>query len=192
MNDGTFIDYYHILQVTPDCDARDLERAYRDLAKQFHPDHAETADVEKLNEVISAYRALRDHDRRAEYDFLHATKTASGARYRYEHNRGAQQDQEAPLEDRQAHETILRHLYKRRRERANDPGVAPLSLQEPLNCTEELFAFHLWYLKAKGFVETTEQGTMAITIQGIDHVIATSGETMAEKLRITRSEPGPV
>ncbi|MEO6153006.1 MAG: hypothetical protein ABIT09_10835 [Croceibacterium sp.] len=60
-------------------------------------------------------------------------------------------------------------------------------MQEALNCSDEHFDFHVWYLKAKGFIETTEQGTLAITIQGVDHVISMSRTNKAEKLRIAQS-----
>jgi curved DNA-binding protein len=56
-----------------------------------------------------------------------------------------------------------------------------------LNCSDEHFEFHTWYLKAKGFIEITEQGTLAITIQGVDHVIDISRTNMMEKLLIAQS-----
>ena len=43
-NGHDFVDYYDLLQVNPDCDARILELAYRHFAKMYHPDHPETAD----------------------------------------------------------------------------------------------------------------------------------------------------
>ena len=54
-------------------------------------------------------------------------------------------------------------------------------------CSDENFEFYIWYLKAKNFIEITEQGTLEITIQGVDHVISTSRATKAEKLLITQS-----
>jgi curved DNA-binding protein len=78
-------------------------------------------------------------------------------------------------------------LYKRRREDAQNAGVPPFYLQEMLNCSDEHFEFHKWYLKEKGFIAITEQGTLAITIQGVDHVISMSRTTRAEKLLIAHS-----
>ena len=57
-------------------------------------------------------------------------------------------------------------------------------LQRQLDCSDEAFDFHVWYLKAKGLVETTDAGTLAITIAGVDHVINTSRSAAQEKLRI--------
>lgn len=55
-----------------------------------------------------------------------------------------------------------------------------------LNCSDERFEFHQWYLKEKGFIVVTEHGTLAITVQGVDHVISMSRTTSAEKLMISQ------
>ncbi|HEY6870604.1 MAG TPA: DnaJ domain-containing protein, partial [Novosphingobium sp.] len=73
--DGSFVDYYAIMGVTPDCDAVALEAAFRLLAKRYHPDHVETADVERFGEVVEAYKTLKNPDRRAQYDGLYARTT---------------------------------------------------------------------------------------------------------------------
>lgn len=185
-DDVAFIDLYSILQVEWDCDTKSLEYAYRYLAKLYHPDHPDTADVEKFSEVVEAYRTLRDPDDRAEYDILYVANT-EGVEFKSGPDDQTQVDETSALSDAEVHEKTLRHLYKRRRESALDAGVAPFFIQEMLNCSDEHFNFHIWYLKAKGFIETTEQGTLAITIDGIDHVISTSRTMKAEKLRITQA-----
>ena len=70
-----FVDYYAILRVHPECDHRTLEIAYRNLAKIYHPDHPETADIDMFNAVIEAYRALKDHGKRLAYDALYSSNT---------------------------------------------------------------------------------------------------------------------
>lgn len=181
-DDQAFIDYYGILQVSQDCDARTLETAYRRLAKVYHPDHADTEDVTKFSEVTAAYRILRNPDQRAEYDVLYANNVATFA-----NDDGAEVNEDAALDDADAHAKILMLLYKRRRENAPNPGVVGYYLQDMLKCSHEHFEFHKWYLREKGFISITEQGTLAITIQGVDHVISMSRTTKAEKLLITQS-----
>ncbi len=185
-DDGAFIDFYSILQVDWDCDTKSLEYAYRYLAKLYHPDHPDTADVEKFNEVIEAYRALRNPEQRAEYDLLYVANT-DGIETKDPLDDQAQVDEHSALGDAEVHEKTLRLLYKRRREQALDAGVSPFLVQEMLNCSDEHFNFHVWYLKAKGFIEATEQGTLAITIQGIDHVISASRTLKAERLKIAQA-----
>jgi len=179
-----FVDYYSILQVSQICDAKGLEAAYRHLAKTYHPDHADTADIVKLNQVLTAYRVLRDPDRRAEYDALYAQKVRDGFRFG---DAGDGVDEGAALDDADDHAKILMFLYKRRREDAQNAGVVGFYLQDMLACSDERFDFHKWYLKEKGFIAITEQGTLAITIQGVDHVISMSRTTRAEKLLIAQS-----
>ena len=193
-----FVNYYKILQLNPNCDSKILETAYHRLAKLYHPDHSETADVTKFTEVLEAYRALKNLYQRAEYDILHASNTKGEKSEYYSNDTEAEGtstinvdfDEQSALNDADAHAIILKSLYKRRREHAREAGVGGFYLQERLNCSDEQFEFHIWYLKAKGFIETTEQGTLAITIHGIDHVISMSRTTMAENLRIALSS-GP-
>jgi len=188
MADGqAFIDFYDVLQVNPNCDAKILESAYHYLAKMYHPDHSGTEDSTRFYEVTEAYRILRDPERRAEYDTLYA-RNVRGSEYRFPTSEDGAIDESAALDDAQDHARILMYLYKRRREHAQDAGVVGFYLQNMLNCSDEHFEFLKWYLKEKGFVAVTEQGTLAITIQGVDHVISMSRTTRAEKLLLSQSK----
>jgi curved DNA-binding protein len=187
-----FVDYYDVLQVSPNCDTAVLESAYRYLAKMYHPDRTGTADTSKFNEVIQAYRALQNPDQRAKYDRFYSKRSMEQPSTSTAPN---EETEEAPaLNDADDHAKILMALYKKRREDALNPGVLGFYLQEMLNCSAEHFEFHKWYLKEKGFIVVTEQGTLAITIQGVDHVISMSRSTKAEKLFIAQlsDSEGPV
>ena len=64
-------DYYEILGVTRGADADEVKRAYRKLARKFHPDVIKEKNAEaKFKEVQEAYEVLRDSDKRAAYDQL--------------------------------------------------------------------------------------------------------------------------
>jgi curved DNA-binding protein len=66
-----FRDYYEILGVTRSADAAEVKRAYRKLARKFHPDVSKEKNAEeKFKQVQEAYEVLRDGDKRAAYDQL--------------------------------------------------------------------------------------------------------------------------
>ena len=177
-----FVDYYAILRVHPECDSRTLEIAYRKLAQLYHPDHPETADTARFSAVIEAYRALKDHSKRLAYDVQFSAHTGFG----FSAADAILAEERTALSDAEVHAEVLMTLYKRRRERASEPGVGPFELQRMLDCSDEAFDFHAWYLKAKGLVETTDAGTLAITIAGVDHVISTSRGAAQDRLRIAQ------
>ena len=181
-----FVDHYAVLRVHPECDGRTLEIAYRRLAKLYHPDHTETADIEMFQQVTEAYRALKDHARRMAYDAQYAAHTG----FTFSSSDAILAEERAALSDADVHAEALMILYKRRRERAKEPGVGPYELQGHLGCSDEAFDFHIWYLKSKGLIEITDAGTLAISIAGVDHVISTSRATASEKLRITQMGTG--
>jgi len=181
-----YVDYYAVLKVNPDCDARILELAYHYFAKMYHPDNRDTADAERFSEVVEAYRILRDPERRTAYDRTHALHSPR-PEFQIPVDADFGLDEDTALGDAETHAKILLYLYKRRREHAGDAGIIGWYIQEMLDCPDELFAFHVWYLKNKGFIEVTEQGTIAVTIHGVDHVIAHSRSSKAQTLMLRQS-----
>lgn len=67
-------DYYEILGVSKDASDTDIKRAFRKLAKEYHPDLNKSADAEeKFKEIQEAYAVLSDENKRKQYDqFGHA------------------------------------------------------------------------------------------------------------------------
>jgi curved DNA-binding protein len=68
-----FQDYYETLGVPRDASAEDIRRAYRKLARKYHPDVNKEPDAEdRFKQISEAYEVLRDDDKRARYDRLGA------------------------------------------------------------------------------------------------------------------------
>ena len=64
-------DYYQIMGIGRDASADDIKRAYRRLARKYHPDVSKEANAEaRFKEVGEAYEVLRDPEKRAAYDAL--------------------------------------------------------------------------------------------------------------------------
>lgn len=66
-----FKDYYKIMGVARDATQDEIKRAYRKLARKYHPDVSRESDSEKrFKEVGEAYEALKDPQKRSAYDEL--------------------------------------------------------------------------------------------------------------------------
>ena len=64
-------DYYQTMGVARDASAEDIKRAYRRLARKYHPDVSKEKDAEaRFKEIGEAYEVLRDPEKRAAYDAL--------------------------------------------------------------------------------------------------------------------------
>src|SRR5260370_39903825 len=62
-------DFYQILGVSRDASQQDIQRAYRKLARQYHPDvNADPAAEERFKDVSEAYDVLSDPQTRSRYD----------------------------------------------------------------------------------------------------------------------------
>lgn len=78
-----FKDYYDALGVKPDASDAEIKRAYRKLARKYHPDVSkESGAEEKIKAVNEAYEALKDPERRREYDQLRAGGYRAGDEFR--------------------------------------------------------------------------------------------------------------
>src|SRR5262245_36099865 len=64
-------DYYKVLGVERGASDEQIKKAYRGLARKYHPDVSKEANAkEKFQEVAEAYETLRDKEKRAAYDSL--------------------------------------------------------------------------------------------------------------------------
>jgi DnaJ-class molecular chaperone len=64
-----FRDYYDVLGVPRDADEKQIKKAYRQLARKFHPDVNTSPDAsDRFKEINEAYQVLSDSEKRARYD----------------------------------------------------------------------------------------------------------------------------
>jgi curved DNA-binding protein len=62
-------DFYQTLGVSPTASAAEIQRAYRELARQYHPDvNADPSAEERFKAIGEAYDVLSDPDKRRRYD----------------------------------------------------------------------------------------------------------------------------
>jgi len=76
-----FKDYYKIMGVSRDASQEDIRRAYRKLARKYHPDVSKERNAEeRFKELGEAYEVLKDPEKRAAYDRI-ATGRQHGERF---------------------------------------------------------------------------------------------------------------
>ena len=73
-------DYYELLGVDKKASDADIKKAYRKLAKKYHPDlHPDDKDAhEKFSEINEAYEVLSDPEKRKKYDMFGKNANFSG------------------------------------------------------------------------------------------------------------------
>ena len=75
-------DFYAVLGVAKDADTAEIKKAYRKLAKQYHPDRnaGDDAAEQKFKDVGEAHAVLSDPEQRREYDAVRQM-ARGGARF---------------------------------------------------------------------------------------------------------------
>jgi curved DNA-binding protein CbpA len=165
--DDGFVDFYELLQISPNAETETINRIYRMLAARYHPDNPETGDMDLFLLLKRAHEILSDPHLRAEYDALRKARL------------------EEPLSvfslkefakgiDGEANRRmgVLCLLYNRRRMNHEQPGVSVLELENLMSFPREHLMFALWYLKEKGYIQQDEHSNYAISAAGVDYVEA--------------------
>jgi curved DNA-binding protein CbpA len=158
-----FIDFYEVLEISPNANSDTIDRIFRYFAQRYHPDNPDSGDRARFDVIMEAYNTLKDEVKRARYDIQH--KNFSGLRWKLASEASDSKgiDRDVEMQNR-----LLSILYVKRRQNVSDPGIGNLELERLLSCPAEHLEFHIWYLKAKGWIERTESGTLAITVEGVD------------------------
>ena len=185
MEDAEFIDYYEILEISPNANSATIDRVFRHLAQRYHPDNQDTGDRLRFDEIMEAHDTLRDPVKRAQYDIQH--KNHSGTRWKLAEEAS---DSKGIERDVDIQNKLLSLLYVKRRRNISDPGIGNLELERLLGCPAEHLEFHLWYLKEKGWIRRTESGTLAITVEGVDRANSEHHRKTTNKFLTDQSQTG--
>ena len=165
MRSSDFVDFYELLQISPNAEVETVERVFKMLAARFHPDNQNTGDMNKFLLLNQAHEVLTDPELRQEYDLNY------------------QQQYTEPIEmfemkefvvgiDGEANRRmgILCLLYNRRRSNPDDPGLSILEFEAMMSMPREHLMFTMWYLKEHGYIRQDEASDLVITGPGVDYV----------------------
>ena len=164
MEASKFIDYYELLEISPNANSGTIERMFRYFAQRYHPDNQDTGDRDRFDLIAEAYGTLRDPVKRAQYDSQHNDHSDLSRKLAQETS-DSKGNGDVDIQTK-----LMSILYAKRRQNIRDPGVGNQELECLLGYPAEHLEFHLWYLKEKSWIGKTESGTLAITVEGVDRV----------------------
>ena len=170
MSQNQFVDYYEILQVSPNADQDTIQRVFRLLAQRFHPDNKDSGNEGAFKEVMEAYRVLNDPEQRAAYDVEH--RQVKKVTWQIFDQSTASQGVEAEKRKRKG---ILALLYNKRLNEPEAPGISIREMEDLLGCPREHLEFSLWYLKENQWAVRGDNGRHVITAKGVD-IVERDGE----------------
>jgi curved DNA-binding protein len=161
-----FVDYYELMQISPNAEPETIQRVFRMLAARLHPDNPHTGSVEKFILLQEAFATLSNPKMRQAYDSQYQSRVAE------------------PIEVFQLREFtegidgeanrrmgILCLLYNRRRVNPESAGVSILDLEKVMSFPREHLMFTIWYLKEKTYIRQDEKTSdFLITGEGVDYV----------------------
>jgi hypothetical protein len=177
MTTPSFEDYYEILEISPNANSGTIERMFRYFALQYHPDNKETGDRLRFDLLLEAHAVLADPAKRAEYDVQH--KMHADLRWKLAEDAS---NRLGIVRDVDIQSKMLALLYAKCRQDIKNPGIGNLEIERLLGCPAEHLDFHVWYLREKGWIARTENGAIAITVDGVDRVTADQHAEGARKL----------
>ncbi len=158
-------DFYEILQLTSNV-GESFDRAYKILARQYHPDNQQTGDPARFIQIFRAGKILSDVEPRASHDRGCEDVPTNALTPLDETSEKTGYEGDQRLFDR-----ILSLLYAKRRKNLKRSGMGIVQLEEVLGHSSDDLEFHLWYLREKGCVERLENGLLAITANGVDRLM---------------------
>jgi curved DNA-binding protein CbpA len=162
VNGASFIDYYDLMQISPNADEDTIQQIFRHLAKKWHPDH-QKGDPERFKLLVEAHQTLTNPERRAAYDLRY--QRFWDTRWNLAADAS---DSRAFVDDEEVREGLLSLYYVQRRSKMEDPGLGEMEVARLMRIPIHLIDFHIWYLKEKGWIQRLENGQFAITASGVD------------------------
>lgn len=181
MEAQSFVDYYEVLKLSPSASSEAISHRFRYLARRYHPDNQATGDRSRFDAIVQAHDVLKDAAKRAQYHEDNQSHLPPFWQHAAEENADVETESPAAANDSEAfidgfgidrdvaiQNNLLTLLYLRRRRNIREPGIGDAELERLSGCPPEHLEFHIWYLKAKGWIATGEDGLLAITIDGVD------------------------
>ena len=159
------VNYYDLLQISPQAERETIERVYRLLAARYHPDNQETGDADRFRLIQEACEVLRNPARRKEYDLQFETSAAKPLPVFLGKEFTDGIDAEAKIRI-----GVLCLLYTKRRANPDYAALSLLDMENIMAFPRERLLFALWYLRAKRYVLQDDRSSFIISAEGVDYL----------------------
>jgi len=120
--------YYNILGISQNADENEIKKAYRKLAREYHPDSSRCENADKFRQLQEAYEVLCDAEQRTSYDSQLKNRAQNPHRYR-----------ESSLHFQSSFQSLFNYLMNPFFTSGFDLGHADLSLEIWLSPAEVEF-----------------------------------------------------
>jgi curved DNA-binding protein len=160
-----FVDYYELLQISPNAEPDTIHRVFRIMAARSHPDNKETGNSERFLLLTKAYAVLSDPARRAAYDDRHRDRRAQPLPVF-----GLKEFAEGLEGEVNRRLGILSLLYNRRRTNPEAPGISVLELETVMSFPREHLEFTIWFLREKLLIRVGDHSDYVITATGVEYL----------------------
>jgi curved DNA-binding protein CbpA len=179
------IDYYEMLQVSPNAEPETINRVFRMLAQRLHPDNQQSGNEKRFREILEAYNILSDPERRAQYDVWHQQRRKD--RYRLVSS-GPQSENDFEMEQA-VRNTVLEALYTKRRVEPAEPGIFYGEFESLIGRPKEHLEFTLWFLMQKKLVVVDDKSRVVLTADGAEYLEQTYRSNLQQKRLKAYNEP---
>jgi hypothetical protein len=167
VENGSFIDYYEFLMISPTADRQMIEWAARLMLARYDPQKSKTPDEKKCELVKEAFRTLADPKKRTAYD-SELTKQKPAAILDVK----AEVTLQDVVDAHRLRQAIMLVLYQAIMRKPRDPDVGRTDLARQVGVSTQDLEFGLWFLREKGWITATQAGSYAITVSGTEWVEA--------------------
>jgi curved DNA-binding protein CbpA len=174
MHNDKSVDYYEVLQISPNAEPETIQRVYRLLARRYHPDNQETGNAQRFRLIHDAYTVVSDPATRAAYDATYQRQNEE----RWRLLSAGPPTETDFSRDQAIRLAVMEVLFTRRRMEPNNPGLFPGELEKILGTPQEHLEFTLWYLIQKKLVQRADNSRLVITVEGIDYLEHTVQSTI--------------
>ena len=159
------VNYYDLLQISPQAERETIERVYRLLAARYHPDNQETGDADRFRLIQEACEVLRGTASRKDYDRQLESSAAKPLPIFLGKEFTEGIDAEAKIRI-----GVLCLLYSKRRANPDFAALSLLDMENIMAFPRERLLFALWYLRSKRYVLQDDRSSFIISAEGVDYL----------------------